>query len=279
MARIKEHFGFNCSGSVKDFTIEDRDYLITLMNRHKVLIWRNQDLSPDDLVKFSEILGPIWVNDSNGILGGNGELDRNHPDNSKITLVSNDESKGVLSDMCVPWHCDVSHKPWHTKGGTMPFRCLYGVKTASDEVSVTSWFDQEYLYDHCPSDLLEEIKDLMMVNKALYQTAWEHNIIPFILTDPITQRKSIALQKIFYNSFIGKTLQEGEDIRNRLFEIALQPENIIRHEWSVGDLVMSNSYNTAHQREKMYTKEERTLWRTTFQIPELVPLSIKPNIF
>lgn len=278
MARIKEHFGWDFDSNVKDFTIHDRPYLIDMMNKHKVLRWSKQDLRPQDLVNFSEILGPIWVNDSNGILGGNNELDRNHSETNKITLVSN-SSKGVLQDILVPWHCDVSHKPWHTKGGTMPFRCLYGVVTANDETSITSWFDQEYLYDNCPSDLLEEIKDLMMINKALYNTAWDHNIIPFVLTDPITQRKSIALQKIFYDSFIGKTPEQGELIRNRLFEIALRPENIIRHEWNVGDLIVSNSYNTAHQREKMYSKQERTLWRTTFQIPELIPLSIKPNEF
>jgi taurine dioxygenase len=278
MARIKEHFAFDFDGSIKDFTINDRDYLIDMMNKHKVLRWRKQDLSPHDLVKFTELMGPIWMNDSNGILSGNNELDKHHPETNKITLVSNSD-KGVLQDIEVPWHCDVSHKPWHTKGGTMPFRCLYSVVTAPDEVSVTSWFDQEYLYDNCPSDLLEEIKDLFMVNKALYQTSWEHNIIPFVLTDPVTQRKSIALQKIFYSSFIGKSVKEGEIIRHRLFEIALRPENVFRHEWEVGDLIVSNSYNTAHQREKMFTKHERTLWRTTFQIPELVPLSIKPNEF
>ena len=49
--------------------------------------------------------------------------------------------------------------------------------------------------------------------------------------------------------------------------------------FKVGDLIVSNSYNTAHQRERMFTKHERTLWRTTFQIPELIPLSIKPNEF
>mgnify|MGYP003349302656 FL=1 len=64
MARIKEHFGWDFDSNVKDFTINDRPYLIDMMNKHKVLRWSNQDLSPHDLVNFSEILGPIWVNDS-----------------------------------------------------------------------------------------------------------------------------------------------------------------------------------------------------------------------
>ena len=56
-------------------------------------------------------------------------------------------------------------------------------------------------------------------------------------------------------------------------------ENIIEHIWEEGDLILNNNYNTVHQREKFYTTEERTLWRTTFQIPELIPLSIKPDTF
>ena len=45
----------------------------------------------------------------------------------------------------------------------------------------------------------------------------------------------------------------------------------------VGDLIISSSYNTAHQREKMNSTEERTLWRVTFQIPELIPESVRPD--
>ena len=279
MARIKPHFGYDVHEDVRDYTIEDRDYLVYLLQRHKVLRWRNQDLTTEQLVNFSEIYGTVWENDSNGILYGNGESHAYHPDTHKITLVSNDKSRGVLGDMEVSWHCDVSHKPYYTKGGTMPFRSLYCVKTSDDETSVTSWFDQCWLYDNCPDDLLDEIKDLKIINQAKYDTAWTANIMPFILTDPIDNKKSIALQKIFFEGFLGKNSEETKIITDKLFAIATDPNNVIRHEWVVGDLIVSNSYNTAHQRERMYTKQERTLWRTTFQIPELVPQLIKPDTF
>ena len=40
MARIKEHFGWDFDSNVKDFTINDRPYLIDMMNKHKVQIGR-----------------------------------------------------------------------------------------------------------------------------------------------------------------------------------------------------------------------------------------------
>jgi alpha-ketoglutarate-dependent taurine dioxygenase len=68
-------------------------------------------------------------------------------------------------------------------------------------------------------------------------------------------------------------------LMNQLLQYATVTENIIEHIWEEGDLILNNNYNTVHQREKFYTTEERTLWRTTFQIPELIPLSIKPDTF
>jgi alpha-ketoglutarate-dependent taurine dioxygenase len=72
---------------------------------------------------------------------------------------------------------------------------------------------------------------------------------------------------------------DSVELMNQLLEYATVSENVIEHIWEEGDLILNNNYNTVHQREKFYSIEERTLWRTTFQIPELIPLSIKPDTF
>lgn len=273
---IKEHYGIDIDYDIRNYTMYDRQYLIDLMQKHKVLRFKNQTLTPMELTNFSEILGIIWVNNESGILTGNNEGGCHHPDNDKITIVSNREN-GVLGDILVPWHCDVSHKPWYTLGGTCPFRILYMVKSASDEISITSWFDQTYVYNNISEELRNRIENLYVFNKALYNTGWDGNMMPFVLKDPIDGSKSVMLQKIFFNKLIGLSDTEANDINNQLFEVALREENVIRHEWTVGDLIISNSYNTAHQREKMISTEERTLWRVTFQIPELIPDSVHPD--
>ena len=276
MERIKEHYGVDIDYDIRNYNISDRQYLVDLMQKYKVLRYKNQNLSPKQLTDFAEIIGNLWVNNESGILTGNNEGGRHHPENDKITIVSNREH-GVLGDILVPWHCDVSHKPWYTPGGTCPFRILYMVKSASDETSVTSWFDQSYVYNNISQELRNRIENLNVFNKALYNTGWDGNVMPFVLTDPIDGSKSILLQKIFFNSLIGVSDVEAKSIINQLFEVATREENVIRHEWHVGDLIISSSYNTAHQREKMNSTEERTLWRVTFQIPELIPESVRPD--
>jgi len=276
MERIKYHYGVDIDYDIRNYNINDRQYLVDLLQKYKVIRFKNQNLSPKQLTDFAEILGVLWVNNKFGILSGNNEGGCNHPENDKITIVSNREH-GVLGDILVPWHCDVSHKPWHTPGGTCPFRILYMVKSASDETSVTSWFDQSYVYNNISTELRKRLENVNVFNKALYTTGWNGNMMPYILTDPIDGSKSILLQKIFFKNLIGISDEEATIINNQLFEIALREENVIRHEWNVGDLIISSSYNTAHQREKMNSTEERTLWRVTFQVPELIPYSVRPD--
>ena len=197
MERIKEHYGVDIDYDICNYNINDRQYLVDLLQKYKVLRYKNQNLSPQQLTDFAEIMGTLWVNNESGILTRNNEGGRHHPENDKITIVSNREH-GVLGDILVPWHCDVSHKPWYTPGGTCPFRILYMVKSASDETSVTSWFDQSYVYNNISQELRNRIENLNVFNKALYNTGWDGNVMPFVLTDPIDGSKSILLQKIFF---------------------------------------------------------------------------------
>jgi len=274
MARIKEHFGFDCSGDIRDFTIDDRDYLVEMVSRHKVLRWRNQTLTAQEYLKFSEIFSECWANDDGLLLGGNNESKVSHIESNKITLVSNRET-GVLSDREISWHSDVSHKPFYTPGGTTPFRLLYAVTLPDDEQTITRWLDCEYVYNHCPIELRTVCEKLIEFNQADYITSWDGCVSPFVKIDPITHNKSFTIQRDFFKHFIGMSELESKLIMDQLFDIALRPENIITNEWQVGDVILNNNYNTIHQREKFTSTQERTLWRTTFQIDELIPSNLK----
>jgi len=274
MARIKEHFGFDCSGDIRDFTIDDRDYLIEIVKRHKVIRWRNQNLTAQEYLNFSEIFGECWANDDPNLLGGNGEERSKVPGYNKITRVSN-KNEGVLSDYEVAWHSDVIHKPFFSKGGTNPFRLLYAVTLPSDVPTITKWSDCEYGYDNTPESLKEIAHKLNMFCEAPYKTTWRGNIIPFLSVDATTNRKSFKLERTFFTNFIGMSVEASKELMDQFFQYTIVPENVIEHTWAVGDILLTNNYNTIHQREKFNSTEERTLWRTTFQIEELIPLNIR----
>lgn len=272
--RIKQHFGYDHPGDITTYGRDDRSYLVSLLHDHKLIRFRNQYLTPEQLVAFCEIFGPLWTNDSNGILSGNGEHKKHHPSTNKITIVSN-RSNGVLGQHEVPWHCDVSHKPWDTSGGTMPFRALYCVKTASDEISTTQWFDQQYVYEHLPDDLRETVSNLKAVMKAPYHTGWEGNVLPLVLIDPINNKKGVCVQETFFQHFEGWTRQQSIDLIRQLFAIATKEENVFTQQWQPGDLIFYSNVTTVHHRNRLNSTEERVLWRTTFQIPELIPINIR----
>jgi len=276
MERIKEHFGVDLDVDIRSYTIKDREYLLQLIKDYKVLRFKKQHLTTDELITFSEIFGNCWTNDNPTLLGGNGES-HTQVNNSKVTRVSN-RNNGVLGDYEVSWHSDVSHKPWNSIGGTCPFRILYAHKLPKEK-TITSWLDREFAYRNTPDELHALCDNLYVVNQAPYKTSWVDNTMPFVLTDIFNNNKSFLLQRIFFKHFVGMTETDSIKLMNQLLEYATVPENVIEHTWEEGDLILNNNYNTVHQREKFYSTEERTLWRTTFQIPELIPLSIKPDTF
>ena len=97
----------------------------------------------------------------------------------------------------------------------------------------------------------------------------------FMQLDKDNQKKLKNVYEIFFENFVGMSKDESQNINDELFATAVLEENVIRHEWSEGDLIICNNYTTAHKRDGIQSKQERTLWRTTFQIPELIPLEIK----
>jgi alpha-ketoglutarate-dependent taurine dioxygenase len=277
--KIKEHFGARITDvDITTFTKNDRQFLVDLLGKYRVVIIDgHKKLTPQEVVEHCEIYSTIWTNDGEGYLVGNSEEPSAHPETNKITLVSN-KGMGVLGDGEVPWHQDISHKPWDSPGGTMPERLLYCAVSADDEVSRTSWFDFTYVYDNCPIPLRNRLETVKVKHYAPYPTSWKCNIAPLVLVDPYTGKKGICANRGFIKEYIDIDPEEAKDIQAQILEIATRSENVIIHDWKVGDMVICNNFMTSHKRERLISKEERTVWRVTFQIPELIPKEIYPEI-
>lgn len=255
MTKIKPHFGIEASGQIINYS---RGSLIELIGENKVVFFRQQSVTARDIERVTEMLGSTWYNDSNGILRMENKFSL--PDSNIITLVNN-KGKGVLDDVLVPWHSDVAHRTWNLPGGTMPFRLLYAHTISPNESSRTSFYDKTYI----STDLKFEVKF-----KADYYTSWPDNKMPLVTTDPYTEQKIVNVQKHW--------VQNYSDELDALYRAMQVEDNVIHNIWQPGDLIICNSYTTCHQRDKLVNTDERTLWRTTFQIPELIPLAIKPKI-
>lgn len=273
ISKIKPHFGVDIDADATKFRNKDRETLVSLIAEYKVLRFRNQSFTADKLLRFSEILGQCWGSDDDGLIGNN-EDRFCHPDNNRVVIVSN-KKKGVLQDIEVDWHCDVSHRPWQRPGGTCPARALYAHKLPKDTTTPTYWIDLEWLYDHCPKELRDDLEHRNAVYRAPYKTAWDHCERSLVLVDPVTGRKSLSVEKVFFKEIEGYSQEDFLKVKSQLLKLATKEENLIVNDWRKGDLIVSNNYNTAHRRPAFVTKGERTLWRTSFQIEDLIPFSIR----
>lgn len=271
VTRIRPHFGADVEVDIKQLGTTNRNELVQLLGEFKVLRFRQQFLSPEQFIAFSELFGECWGASDDG-LAGNNEQGRCLPGYPKITLVSN-QAKGVLKDHDIIWHNDVSHRPWDRPGGTCPTRILYSVVLPKTDPCPTHWFDQEWLYDHCPEDIRDDLEERMATYKAPYDTAWEHCRKRLVLVNPITGRKSLVVDRLFLKGIDGYSHEKFVNTRNKLLQLAQHPDNVITNHWEVGDLIINNNYNTAHWRPSFKSAEERTLWRSTFQVTELIPES------
>jgi alpha-ketoglutarate-dependent taurine dioxygenase len=254
MIKLKPHFGIEVTGKITNYA---RSALVGLIGEYKVVVFKQQDISAQDLERVTEMLGSVWYNSADGILSD--ERSCSLPGSEIITLVNN-KGRGVLEDIWVPWHSDVGHRPWQLPGGTMPSRILYAHTISPNETGCTSYYDKTFV----KSDNTE------IEYRANYKIHWESNRMPLVTVDPYTNREIVNIQKLWVANY-NETL-------DKLYQAVQVEENVIEHRWSPGDLIISNNYTTCHQRDKLVSTDERTLWRTTFQIPELIPLSIKPEL-
>ena len=281
LTKIMPHYGADINANIPSFSTEDREELVALLAEYKILRFRNQKLTPNQAVAFGDIFAPCLAADGEDkILFRNGDAEKTHPDNNKIVLISNSKRKereGVLKNLESKWHNDLSHKPWDTEKGTLMARILYAESIPSIDVP-TIYIDQEWLYDHCPIDLRNDLETRHAVYKSTmkgdkpFLRDWgkvcERKIV---LENPITGKKAITIENNFLDHIIGYDNEKFLAIQQQLLDIAKQPENLLIHNWQVGDLVLMNNYNTAHTRPHFSSEEERILWRITFQIPELIP--------
>ena len=76
--------------------------------------------------------------------------------------------------------------------------------------------------------------------------------------DPVSGRTSLVVDSLFFDKFVGWERDESEELRAQLHAYLYAPENLYRHDWQVGDLVIWNNVTLQHARPELPTSGERT---------------------
>lgn len=240
----------------KDLSAGEQTQLRQLVLDHKVLLFRGQELSPTEYIRFCAQVGRIWTTQSEMALEKKFQFEE-YPE-----LVRVSSHFGVLGPMELLYHADGSHHPTQP----YPLRALYGEKVPANRGGETTWADMEVAYEALTPSQQEEWRGVRALHVPRYATGWENEAVyhPLIRVHPVSKRKSLSVDQYFTRSLEGWEDVEASKVEiDRLLHWAVNLQNTYTHVWQPFDLVIFDNNNTVHRRTRIDPEEERLLLRIT----------------
>jgi taurine dioxygenase len=245
------------------------EVLRTALDRHHVIAFRDQRLTPEDLVRYSRYFGeldpaPITENGRAHVTG--------HEEVYVISnIVENGRPIGALGAGEAIWHSDMSYEPIPPFGS-----CLYAVEvpqTGGD----TSFLSSFAAYDALPQALKDRVEGLSLKHDSTTNSGGyirqgaeapedvsrsPGTVHPLVHRHPVTGRKALNLGRRPHAWVVGLPVPESERLLNEIWEHAVGPAAIWTHRWRVGDLVQWDNRWTMHRRDGFPADDRRLMLRT-----------------
>ena len=239
---------------------------------HHVLVFRDQCITPDEHVRFSQRFGPLQIHVQRKFqLAG-------HP---PVLVVSNIRENGQpigLGDAGHFWHSDLSYKERPSLGS------LLHAQELPSEGGDTLFADQHAAYEALPSALKARIDKMQAEHSYLarYDELRARNpwrpaltqaqidevrpvIHPVVRTHPETGRKALFVSEHFTTRILGLAESDSRLLLQELFAASTQPRLQYRHRWQAHDLVFWDNRSVVHLAAGTPDHLRRKLYRTTIE--------------
>ena len=220
--------------------------MASLLLRHKLLLFRGQDLSPSTQLAMAKKWGPVPTHP----LGSRVNASETHNVPQGVVVLENTKghNREARNDM---WHSDVSCVETPAAVNLL-FAADYQLPLG---VGDTLFANMERAWDLLESDLQERLKTIDVyfsthrfegdspLEPLKVSTGTYH---PAVRTHPDTNRDSLYISPTFFDHFKGIDVKEGQKLHGELSQNATTPENTYRHRWMTGDLIIFDNRNTMH---------------------------------
>lgn len=239
--------------------------LYDLLLDRAVLVFRNQDLSPQAHLALGAQFGP---------------LAERHPlfphvdGHDQIMVIRNDPQTPPENEV---WHSDISFKP------SPPFASLLYGKIIPPAGGDTMWADMRSVHDSLSEPLLAMLRGMEAQHslhqgfeylrgsphadrlETLNRTDRASNTMrhPVVKRHPASKRDLIYVNESFTESIVGLTKPESDGILRLLFEATRNPIHQLRVRWQEGTLVMWDNWATQHYAVADHWPQEREVQRVT----------------
>jgi taurine dioxygenase len=288
-----EHVGVEVSGFDINEALTDsiKAELKSLWYEHAILVFRDQDISPEKQIEFSRIFGPLEIhplkiNTSDEhpelfVLENGGDKD-----SFFTAFYEGEEIVGRLD-----WHMDLHYTARPNHGA------LLRAVVVAEEDGLTGFGDLAKAYDALDSetqDLLEKLevaysfsmqrRHMRYVNLEGYKPGphspkkpadvgypdFADAVYPAVVTHPVSGRKVLEIVEQFLDRVItpqqfGLSNDESIELLERLVAHTKKPEFTYFHQWRDGDMVLWDNWRAMHCATGTRPGIKRVINRTTIE--------------
>lgn len=234
----------------KPLSNEDQSRIHEAWLEHIVLVFPEQDLTPEQQIEFSRRFGVLDTHESQA-------PSTLHPDHREILVLTNKMVGGKKSGTYNSgrnWHTDLSYTSRPAKGAIL--HCKEKPPVGGDTMWANLYLALETLTPPIRGliENLEALHDVSMVrgielrdpvDVAEMKRRNPPVIHPVVRTHPETGRKSLLVNQRI-RRFLGMSDEESQSLLALLNAHATSPEFVYRHRWSLGDVVMWDNRCSCH---------------------------------
>jgi taurine dioxygenase len=255
---LSQHVGVEVLGldASRPVSQETARQLRQAFRRHKLVLLRGQELSPEQQSAFARVFGRVDVRDKPLKKAGQ---DYGH--------VSNVLPDGLFGDSELNFHVD--HLFYAEPSDAL---MLYGIEVTK-EGGQTQFCDTQVIYERMDPDL----RGLADRSKCRHERNYDSSLAaaynvevtqgveavhPLVWTDASTGHKALWVNRRLTVEVLGMEAQASQALIARIRDLIEQEGPHYAHQWRPGDLVLWNNRALHHSRTAFDPKERRTLRRT-----------------
>lgn len=255
---------------VRRLTDEAFEQIYAAWLRYGVLRLRGQHIDEHQLQAFSARFGPL----EEIPFGRISEAEKAKVKNRYVTQLSNilvdGRPIGGLGNAEASWHSDMTYVETPP-----PASVLLGVEIPPSGGD-TYFADQYAAYEALPDDLRLRVADLTIKHDAAHTSIGKLRpgfepfddprdapgaVHPIIHTHEETGRQALYLGRREWAYVPGLSLDESEELLDRLWSYAALPENVWRQHWQPYDLIIWDNRRVLHRRDEFDPQSRRLMKR------------------
>jgi len=257
---------------LKTLTEAEFDAIRQAYADHGVIFFRDQDLTEDDHIAFSERWAPINVN----------RFFAAHPDYPQIAMVA--KEKEQKDNIGGGWHTDHSYdvepamgsilvaRELPESGGDTMFASMYRAYETLDEATKTqidglqAVHSAKHIFGSSGATYYKTTDaGGERIGNAAAADVLADVTHPVVVTHPLSGKKALYVNPAFTVKIVSMSDEASKDLLMRLYAHAMDQSNAYRFQWKPGSVAFWDNRSTWHWALNDYHGQRRIMHRITLE--------------